>query len=78
MAANLPVVARDCSGNIDLIDNGKNGILFSSTNEAFRAVNEFLSKPEVFQDLALTAKKAIPERFSTGRFEKELISLYEI
>lgn len=76
MAAGVPVVARNCAGNNDLIQDGKTGILFSETEQAVSAISDFLSKPEMFSSFSREAGDIVFERFSVGRFESELISIY--
>jgi len=78
MAANVPIVARDCAGNTDVIENGKTGVLFSNTDQAVEAVRRRLFEPEVFVSFAAEASKAVVERFSVRRFEDALLSIYEI
>lgn len=75
-AAGLPVVARNCSGNSDIISDGNNGYLFNDTNRAVEVINQFIIQPESFQKLAIKAKHEVFNRFSIERFSAQLERIY--
>ncbi|WP_102409612.1 glycosyltransferase [Vibrio cyclitrophicus] len=75
-AANLPIVARSCAGNVDVVEHKKTGHLFDSTTEATELIEQFLQDPRPYKQYADTAYNTVFERFSVERFSKELIEIY--
>ncbi len=47
-AANIPVVARCCAGNKDIIDHGKTGFLFEKTEECIQLIENYSSQKKIF------------------------------
>ncbi|HCU07157.1 MAG TPA: hypothetical protein DIC42_06250, partial [Holosporales bacterium] len=59
MAVGLPVVASNCSGNIDIIDEGKNGVFFpiGSVEKLYEKMLELINNSSKRQTLSHRAKK---------------------
>jgi glycosyltransferase involved in cell wall biosynthesis len=64
-ATSVPVVAANVGGVPDLIEDGKNGLLFDPQNaaEMLAATGKILSQPEFARALALAANRRAKERF---------------
>lgn len=75
-AANLPIVARSCAGNVDVVEHKKTGHLFDNTTEATELIEQFLQDPAPYKQYADSAYNSVFERFSVERFSKELIEIY--
>ena len=68
MATGLPVIASNCSGNIDVIRDGVDGLLFpvGDVNTLTNTIKILLENPEECQRLATNAQK-ICDRFHPTR-----------
>lgn len=71
MAVGLPVIASNCSGNIDVVQDGVDGRLFpvGDVNALVALMEELIKNPEECQRLSLNAQK-ISERFHPTRILK--------
>jgi glycosyltransferase involved in cell wall biosynthesis len=76
-AAHLPVIARNCAGNKDIISSGNNGYLFDETKQCIDLLDNYLAEPAVFEELARHAHDQAFTRFSVDRFAKELDKIYK-
>lgn len=78
MAAGVPVVATNCGGVNDYIENGRNGFIcdFNETDLADR-VEEVLLDDEKYQEYSLHARRTIKRKFSGEVFSKMLITHLE-
>ncbi|QBY55515.1 glycosyltransferase [Cupriavidus oxalaticus] len=76
MAASLPVLASRCAGNIDVIDDGINGLLFSAADEAVNCLERLRGDPSLHARLATDGHHAARRRFAQGRFLHELEQIY--
>lgn len=75
-AANIPIIARSCAGNVDVVEHKKTGHLFDSTTEATELIEHFLQDPTPYKLYADNAYNSVFERFSEERFSKELTEIY--
>lgn len=75
-AANLPIVARSCAGNVDVVEHQITGSLFDSTTDAIELIEQFLQDPMPYKQYADNAYNSVFKRFSVERFSKELIEIY--
>lgn len=76
MASNVPIVARNCLGNIDILKNDETGILFSSVSEAVESINVIVNDKSKKERFIKNAKFEINTRFSKDRFISQLLSIY--
>lgn len=75
-AAGLPVVARNCDGNKDIINNKNNGLLFDTTECAIKYISDCINDVDFANQLANAANSQVFERFSIDRFYKQLSEIY--
>ena len=70
MASRLPVIASDIRGNVDLIDSGKGGFLYSPGNvEGFReGLSKLMDNPEIMDEFGEYNHEKIKN------FTKEIVS----
>lgn len=61
MAAGLPVIASDIEGMAELIQNGKNGLLFTPGNsfELCQQIERLVKDPQLIKELGRNAKRTI-------------------
>lgn len=61
MAVGLPVIAAKCSGNVDIIEHRKNGLLFNinNTEELVECIEFVINNPEHSNKLAINAQNII-------------------
>jgi glycosyltransferase involved in cell wall biosynthesis len=79
MACGLPVVATRIGGNVDLIENGLNGLLVSpgEPEELSEAIITLLAVPERSRQMGKNGRRRVEERFSLDRIAEEYIKLYQ-
>lgn len=75
-AAGLPVVARNCDGNKDIIIDHKNGLLFDTIEQAKNYISYCITNGSFAKGLALAAHSQVFERFAIERFHKQLNEIY--
>jgi glycosyltransferase involved in cell wall biosynthesis len=78
MAMRLPVVASDVGGIPELIDHGRNGVLFPVGDERAlaSAVIGLFRDPARANQLASSARATIESRYSFARMVREFETLY--
>lgn len=79
MAAGKPVIATAVGGNIEVIENEKNGILVPAKDALAlsKQIIRLLANKELAQKLAIEAKKTVSEKFNLNRQIKTLESSLE-
>lgn len=70
--AGVPVVVSDCTGNVDVVEHGKTGMIFSSPEEATSQILSMFenSNAAIFQ--AESALKIAQQRFSSSRYSNDM------
>lgn len=78
MSLGMPCIATDISGNQDLIQHNKNGLLVPSEDpEALAgAVVYMLDNPDKARDMGASARKTIEENYDISRIADKYIELY--
>jgi len=78
MLMGLPVVASSVDGILEIVENGKNGILVAPANvEALsNAIAELIRNPQLRQSLGKAAKEHILEKFEVRQYIHKLENLY--
>ena len=52
LSLGLPILATDCTGNRDVLQNGKYGLLVENTEEGiFRGLKSILDSPQLYENL---------------------------
>jgi len=79
MTIGVPVIASEVDGSLELIENGKSGLLVSVGDIAgyANALESLLKQPEFSKSLVKNARKAIEQKFSAQRMVQEYAELYE-
>ena len=78
MASGLPVVATDVGGNAQIIDHGKNGILYEQGNEISltNALMGIIRDPDKISRMGEMARKKILEKYSLDAMVRQYDLLY--
>ena len=78
MAAGAPIIATNVSGNQDIIDHEKNGLLVkpNSSEEIASSIDTLIAKPEIGNELSKSASELIRE-YSWEQTAKRYLSFYE-
>lgn len=79
MSCGLPVVATAVSGNLDVIENGKNGLLVppKSPQEMANAVSILLEDSSRRRNLGIAARRTIEEKFTWDLISARILQCYE-
>ncbi len=79
MACGLPVVATAISGNLDVIENYRNGLLVppKSPIELAKAISILLENENLRLDLGKAARKTIEEKFTWDIISTKILQCYE-
>ena len=79
MACGLPVIATRVGGIVDIIDNGKNGLLVEAqrAEQLCEAMKQILTNKELAQRLGMAARKTMEERFSLPVIVNRYSTLYQ-
>ena len=79
MANGLAVVASQCGGFPEIIENGKNGFLFEPENvtQLTDILSNLLAKPELRKNLGMNARKSIETVFNASIVCKFAETFYE-
>lgn len=75
MACGLPVVASPIGVNCDIVENKKNGILASSTNEWVDAIEYLILNPEARKNFGLAGRKKVEKSYSLQAQAPRLIEI---
>lgn len=78
MSSGLPVIATDVGGNAQIIDHGKNGILYEQGNEKTltSALMELITDPDKISRMGAMARKKILEKYSLDAMVSQYDRLY--
>lgn len=78
MRAGLPVVAKEIRGNIDLIEDGRGGILVKNgdVSEYVHAIQRMKGQPELAERMGKWNRERI-RQFSLEQVERKMRSIYE-
>ncbi|MBN1797997.1 MAG: glycosyltransferase [Spirochaetales bacterium] len=75
LACGLPIIVRKDQANLDIIGNGRFGLVFNKPEEFPAAVKLLLSHPELEKDLKAKAQKA-SLKYSVEQFGKQVLEYY--
>jgi len=78
MSCGLPVVATAVSGNLDVIESGKNGILvpIKSPDKMAEAVSSLLNDENLRTELGIVARNTIEEKFTWDAISNKILRCY--
>jgi glycosyltransferase involved in cell wall biosynthesis len=78
MACQLPIVATEVPGNIELIEHNKNGVLVPSRNVSAlsKAIMDLLDDPDKREKFGKNARKTIEEKFTWDTVSDRILSCY--
>ena len=78
MSCGLPVVATAVSGNLDVIESGKNGILvpIKSPDRMAEAVSFLLDNEKLRTELGIAARKTIEQKFTWSAISDKILRCY--
>jgi len=79
MACGTPVVATQCGGYPELIEDGISGFLVPVDDSEALAVriSELLAQPQLRNDIGRNARQRVEERFSVERVLPKMIAAYD-
>src|SRR3989344_1632031 len=72
-----PVIGGKVGGIKIQIDNGKNGFLVSSSEEAAKRIVQLLGNPQLAQRLGRAARKKVREKFLMPRLLRDYLKLFQ-
>lgn len=80
MAHGLPVLAADCIGNVDAVQDGHNGRLYRAADSIaiWRALEEFLDHPERAMVWASEARATVEKSSEAGMIRRTLQALQSL
>ena len=72
---NLPTVATNLGGAIEILDNGNNGLLIphNDPNRAANLINEYCSNKKLQKEHLDNSKKKLEANFSPELFKKNIL-----
>lgn len=76
LAAGMVVLARDCSGNRDVIRHGENGLLYRTAGEAEAHLGRLLAEPAYAEKLAAPGPEEIRRYFMPAHYAERLALAY--
>ena len=78
MSCGLPVIASNVGGNLDLIQSGKNGILFEEGNykQLISAIETILDDKQLREKLGKNARQTIVSNYAMEQVCSTYIDLY--
>lgn len=74
LSLGIPLLVRNTSSYIDLVEHGKNGFIYETKEEALQYLNLMYSNHEILEQLSINAKQSAQTRFSKQNYLK----LYEL
>lgn len=79
MACGLPIVSTAVSGNLDVIENDKNGLLIppKSPKEMANAISLLLEDDSLRRDFGRAARKTIEEKFTWDIVSNKILQCYD-
>ncbi len=78
MACGLPVIVSKIPGNADVVEHGRNGLLFSVDDQSSlaSALTLLLTRADLRERLGRAARQTVESRFSIGFIADRLVALY--
>lgn len=78
MACGLPIVATSIGGVVDVVKEGKNGILVrpDDADAIYKAIKRLIELPDFRRSLEIAARKTVEDEYSLGTTAERYIALY--
>ena len=73
-----PLLLSACIGNVDLVRNGQNGLLYHTVEEAVRAIYKVLDDSSVLQDWGQHSYQLLSDSFSLKQMKEKYAELYGV
>lgn len=77
MSCSLPIIASNVGGNSELVQDGFNGFLVSSTQSLENRLNTFLKNPKLLRKMGDNSFKSFNEKFELARCLEAVNNCYE-
>ena len=77
MMSGCVAVLSDCAGNIDILEHGKTGIIFSSVDDAVEKIISLVGDNKLGAELSVLGREYCKQSFSIGRYVREFIFLIQ-
>ena len=77
MAVGLPAIASPVGVNRDVIMTGHNGFLAATAQEWYDCLESLCRQPQLPQDIGLSARRTVEERYSLAVWGPRLADLYQ-
>ncbi len=77
MSVRLPLVLSACPGNVDLVEQGKNGFIYSSTGEAINHISYYFENKELLASHGNASFNLLQTAFSVDQMQLGYRALYE-
>jgi glycosyltransferase involved in cell wall biosynthesis len=78
MSCGLPIVATAVSGNLDVVESGKNGILVpvKSPDKMAEAISSLLENENLRKELGIAARRTIEDKFTWDSISDKILKCY--
>ena len=79
MLAGLMVIASDTGANTELIDDGRNGLIYSygDVRDLAEKIGKVIKNPEMINSAGGYARRDAEEKYDNARYAREVYCLYE-
>lgn len=77
-AMGLPLILRNCAGNLDIAADAGSKSVYDRTEEAVSLIAQFHDNPEKFSKESTIQFDVIQDRFSIDRFSNRLKKIYDL
>lgn len=76
MKFHLPLLLSNCVGNVDLVENGKNGFSYTSCDEAIQKINDYLADPHLVEIHGNGSYNLLKREFSIDKMKDKFKEIY--
>jgi len=76
MSMRLPLLLSNCTGNMDLVENGINGFLFNYPAEAIDFINQYFNNRELLRSHGLASLNMLQRNFSVEQMAEGYRAVY--
>ena len=76
MCQGLPLVLSECTGHVDIVQNGRNGYLFQEREAAIAAIQILVSDKVLLERLGLASQELLEEKFTVKQMNNHYLQVY--